>query len=153
MKVWDFRLNQGGVCELSVPEGWNSALIVLRGTRLVNGHHPTQGASGATESRSSTVSIEANNDNVVLLLRGEPIDEPIVGQGPTLLTGKAFHPKGTSTLSDLKEKHESHACPVVQNWSRTNLRHSGRNYEYTESFSSALSGELFVSFSIPLSSL
>ncbi|RFC37545.1 MAG: hypothetical protein DID90_2727553158 [Candidatus Nitrotoga sp. LAW] len=86
MQVWDLRLNQGGVCELSVPDGWNSALIVLRGTVLVNDSTVAREAQLVLLDRTgSTVSIEANNEAVVLLLSGEPIDEPIVGQGPFVM--------------------------------------------------------------------
>ncbi|CAH1905928.1 putative Quercetin 2,3-dioxygenase [Candidatus Nitrotoga sp. HW29] len=86
MQVWDLRLNQDGVCKLSVPDGWNSALIVLRGTILVNDSTVAREAQLVLLDRTgSTVSIEANNEAVVLLLSGEPIDEPIVGQGPFVM--------------------------------------------------------------------
>ncbi|CAG9931581.1 pirin family protein [Candidatus Nitrotoga arctica] len=89
MKVWDLRLNQGGVCELSVPDGWNSALIVLRGTILVNDSTVAREAQLVLLDRAgSAVSIEANNEAVVLLLSGEPIDEPIVGQGPFVMNSQ-----------------------------------------------------------------
>jgi redox-sensitive bicupin YhaK (pirin superfamily) len=32
--------------------------------------------------------VEANNDAVVLLISGEPIDEPIVGHGPFVMNSK-----------------------------------------------------------------
>lgn len=86
MQVWDLRLNQGGVCELSMPDGWNSALIVLRGTVLVNDSTVAREAQLVILDRAgSAVSIEANNEAVVLLLSGEPIDEPIVGQGQSVM--------------------------------------------------------------------
>ena len=34
------------------------------------------------------LSLEANNDAVVLLLSGEPIDEPIVGHGPFVMNSE-----------------------------------------------------------------
>lgn len=89
MQVWDLRLNQGGVCKLTVPDGWNSALIVLRGTILVNDNTVAREAQLVLLDRAgSTVSIEANNEAMVLLLSGEPIDEPIVGQGPFVMNSQ-----------------------------------------------------------------
>ncbi|CAH1385335.1 pirin family protein [Candidatus Nitrotoga sp. M5] len=89
MQVWDLRLNQGGVCELSVPDGWSSALVVLRGTVSVNNDTIAREAQLVMLDRpGSTMSIEANNEALVLLLSGEPIDEPIVGQGPFVMNSQ-----------------------------------------------------------------
>lgn len=89
MQVWDMRLNQGSVSELNLLEGWNSALIVLRGTVLVNGDAVAREAQMVLLDRAgSSISIEANSDAVVLLISGEPIDEPIVGHGPFVMNSQ-----------------------------------------------------------------
>ena len=36
MHVWDLRLNRDGATHLDPPDGWNSLLVVLHGTMLVN---------------------------------------------------------------------------------------------------------------------
>ena len=89
MHVWDLRLNQGSISELPVPDGWNSALIILRGTVLVNGDTVAHEAQMVLlDPSGSSVVIEANNDAVVLLLSGEPIDEPVVGYGPFVMNSQ-----------------------------------------------------------------
>ncbi|PFH11531.1 hypothetical protein BCF11_3982 [Collimonas sp. PA-H2] len=89
MNVWDLRLAQNGVTELTLPDGWNSALIVLRGTVLVNGETVSRESQMVLlDASGSTVALEANNDAVVLLLSGEPIDEPIVGHGPFVMNSE-----------------------------------------------------------------
>lgn len=86
MNVWDLRLRQGGIAQFDQPDGWNTAVVVLHGTVLVNGDAVLREAQMVVLDRDGTgVSIEANNDAVVLLLAGEPIDEPIVGYGPFVM--------------------------------------------------------------------
>ncbi|WP_447777638.1 pirin family protein [Variovorax boronicumulans] len=84
--VWDLRLNQGAQVTLPVPEGHAAAVVVLRGTVQVNGETVVRDAQMVLLDRAGdAVTIDANNDAVVLLLSGEPIDEPIVGHGPFVM--------------------------------------------------------------------
>ncbi|CNF94265.1 pirin family protein [Yersinia frederiksenii] len=89
LNVWDIRLNQGKSAEFSLPDGWNTALIVLRGTVQVNGDAIARDAEMVLlDAAGSHVTIEANNDAVLLLLSGEPIDEPIIGYGPFVMNSQ-----------------------------------------------------------------
>lgn len=83
VNVWDLRLNQGGSARLELPQGHTLTVAVLRGTVLVNGSQVAREAQLVHLAREgSELEIEANNDAVLLLLGGKPIDEPIVGQDP-----------------------------------------------------------------------
>ena len=84
--VWDLRLNAGKLLTLDLHEGRNTALVVLRGAVQVNGQESVrQGQLALLERKGDQLTLEASADAVVLLLSGEPIDEPIVGHGPFVM--------------------------------------------------------------------
>ena len=86
INVWDLRLNPGALVTLPVPEGHAAAIVVLRGTVQVNGEAVVRDAQMVLLDRAGdALTLDANNDAVVLLLSGEPIDEPIVGHGPFVM--------------------------------------------------------------------
>src|SRR5690606_35785884 len=89
MNVWDLRIAAGSTVELPQPEGWTTLLVVLDGTVQVNGDAVLRAAQVATLStEGSGVTIEANADAKLLLLAGEPIDEPVVGYGPFVMNSQ-----------------------------------------------------------------
>src|SRR5450830_1583186 len=74
------RLIAGKPLTLDLHAGRNTALVILRGTVLVNGEEiARQGQLALFERDGTQLSLEPSDDARVLLLSGEPIDEPIVG--------------------------------------------------------------------------
>ena len=90
MNVWDVRMHAGKTIELPQPEGWTTLLVVLAGTVQVNGEAVLREAQMVTLSTEGEgLRIEANSDAKLLLLAGEPIDEPVVGYGPFVMNSEA----------------------------------------------------------------
>ena len=85
MQVWDLRLAAGKAIDVPQPEGWSTLLVVLDGTVQVNGSVLRKAQMATLSQHGSGLRIEANNDAKVLLLAGEPIDEPVVGHGPFVM--------------------------------------------------------------------
>jgi redox-sensitive bicupin YhaK (pirin superfamily) len=86
MDVWDLRLQQGRSTSLAFKAERTAALVVLRGTVQVNGSEIVREAQLVMLDRNAgEVALEANSDAALLVLSGEPLNEPIVGYGPFVM--------------------------------------------------------------------
>lgn len=90
INVWDLRLSAGASLELDLPEGHTGALVVLSGHITVGGSQQAGAAEMVLLSREGRgVALDADGDATVLVLSGEPIDEPIAGYGPFVMNSEA----------------------------------------------------------------
>lgn len=89
INMWDLRLTAGASLNLDLPEGHTAALVVLSGHITVGGSQAAGEAEMVLLSRDgSGMTIDADGDATVLVLTGEPIDEPIAGYGPFVMNSE-----------------------------------------------------------------
>jgi redox-sensitive bicupin YhaK (pirin superfamily) len=85
INAWDVQLNAGGAASLPFPEGHTSLLVVQSGSVQVNDTPIKSAQLALFERHGGAVAVRADSAARLLVLSGEPLNEPVVGQGPFVM--------------------------------------------------------------------
>lgn len=84
--LYNARLQAGDSADFEFPAHYNTALLVIEGSIEINGtEHAQTDQMALFYNAGETFSIRAKEDAVVLILSGEPLNEPIAAHGPFVM--------------------------------------------------------------------
>jgi redox-sensitive bicupin YhaK (pirin superfamily) len=89
INVWDVNLRAGKSTELPLPNGHTTTFLVLSGDVEVDGKKAVEGDLAIFARNGESIAVKARTDAKLLVMDGEPIDEPVVGQGPFVMNSRA----------------------------------------------------------------
>jgi len=86
IEMYNIRIKKGATLTLNLPENFNTGILVIEGKAKVN-----NSGEALTDhfvlfkNDGETITLEALEDSILLVLSGEPIHEPIAPYGPFLM--------------------------------------------------------------------
>ncbi|MNI27228.1 Quercetin 2,3-dioxygenase [compost metagenome] len=88
--MFDIAFKQNGKAQFELPSSFNTAALVLAGTATINGSKVVnEGDFILFQNTPGDIVIEGQTDDtLVIVLSGEPINEPIYQQGPFVMNSK-----------------------------------------------------------------
>ena len=89
INLWDLDLSAGKSLELPLPNGHTTTFLVLSGEVEVDGKKAGEGDLAIFARDGDSIAVKAKTDAKLLVIDGEPIDEPVVGQGPFVMNSRA----------------------------------------------------------------
>ena len=85
INLWDVRLDADAEIILPLPDGHNAMVAVLSGHVTIDGSGVGEAEIARLSVDGQEVAIRADGDAVLLIMTGEPIDEPVFGHGPFVM--------------------------------------------------------------------
>lgn len=108
VNLFNVRLNKNSAMQLYLPEKYNTGIIVIEGKVKVNGLEADTDNFILFKNDGTEIEIGSTDEAILLVMSGEPINEPIVPYGPFLMNTKEeimqayddFHKGKFGTLED-----------------------------------------------------
>ncbi|MCW5906452.1 MAG: pirin family protein [Chitinophagales bacterium] len=86
--VYNLYLKGGAKLDFELPENFNTGILVLEGEAVLNDKTVTQDHFALFKNSGTEIHIETGDGAKLLVLSGEPINEPVVAYGPFLMNTK-----------------------------------------------------------------
>ncbi len=85
IEMYNLKLKSGAKLDFNIPANYNTAVLMVEGSAIINENSVPTDHFVLFQYDGDQLSIEANEDALLLVLAGEPINEPIAAYGPFLM--------------------------------------------------------------------
>lgn len=83
--IYDIHLNPGGKVDFTLPANFNSGILVVDGEIMINEARVPENHYVQLRNEAGEIHIQANKKTIMLVLSGEPLNEPYVSYGPFVM--------------------------------------------------------------------
>lgn len=82
------KLQTGGKADFAFPETYNTAMLIIEGNVKINSVEVATDHFVLFENKGERIEVEAMDNAVILVLSGQPINEPIAAYGPFVMNSE-----------------------------------------------------------------
>lgn len=89
IQMYNLRLQEGAKLTLTLPETYNTGFLIIEGSALINETSEAPVNHFVLfKNDGEEITVKATEDTIILVLSGEPINEPIANYGPFLMNNQ-----------------------------------------------------------------
>ncbi len=101
VEMYDIRLNENGEAEINLPGGFNTGLLIVEGEVNINENtFARQHQYVQFKNEAGDIKMKAGKKSILLLLSGDPINEPVASYGPFVM----------NTIEEIQEAIDDFNC-------------------------------------------